>query len=353
MNDCADSTMLRAHLDHPEAALDAHLDGCGVCSGLLRSVAEDAGYVRRTLALLDPGGADDVDVEAALAAVHASVAPAPVVPLTSAPGHRFAPVGRRHVLSAAAALVVLVLAVTPAGRSAVAATLDAFRGERLQAVNVDLEAWATAPGSEGMQALEALGDVDTDDLNEPVKVDDVAEAEEVTGIEAPTLSATPDRIIALAPGTARLVLQTRSGNGVPADLDGAALVVEVPGAIVAVYGPEDGVPRLVVGRSGELVVRAEGASLETIRSFLLSRDELPADLRSQLAAIDDWRSTIPVPVPLDGPGWKDVEVGGRQAIAFGDESGLGALVLRKDPDGVTVVGGRITASRALELAAEA
>jgi hypothetical protein len=60
-----------------------------------------------------------------------------------------------------------------------------------------------------------------------------------------------------------------------------------------------------------------------------------------------------VPVPLDGPGWEEVEVAGRPAIAFGDDTGLGALVLRQDPDGVTIVGGRIGVERALELAAGA
>jgi hypothetical protein len=234
----------------------------------------------------------------------------------------------------------------------VAATLDAFRGERLQAVSVDLESWATS-GSEGFQALEDIGDLDVSGLTEPDEVDDVAEAEEVAGIDAPTLEDAPDHLVAMAPGTVRLTLQTRAGNGVPADLDGTTLIVEVPGVIGAIYGPTDGVPELVVGRSGTPVVRAEGAPLDEVRSFLLSRDELPADLRAQLADIDDWRNTIPVPVPVDGPGWKDVEVAGRPAIAFGDETGLGALVLRNDTDGVTVVGGRITASRALELAAEA
>ena len=56
-----------------------------------------------------------------------------------------------------------------------------------------------------------------------------------------------------------------------------------------------------------------------------------------------------MPVPLDGPGWDEVEVAGRPAIAFGDDSGLGALVLRQDADGVTVVGGRISIGRALDL----
>lgn len=356
MTDCADSTTLRTHLDHPDAVLESHLDACGACAGLLRSVAADAGFTRRSLSVLDPAHDDEhtgVDVEAALAAVRAEAAPARVVPIAASRRHRLAPVGRRLALPGAAALLVLVVALTSPGRSAVAQALDAFRGERLQVVTVDTVAWAASAGPDGGGDLEALGDVDTSGMSEPREVADVAEAEAVAGITAPDLVDAPDRLLALAPGTVRLVLAARDGNGVPAELDGAAMVVDVPGAIGAIYGPADGPPEVVVGRSGPPVVRAEGASLEAIRSFLLAREELPADLRAQLAAIDDWRSTIPVPVPLDGPGWEEVEVAGRPAIAFGDDSGLGSLVLREDPDGVTVVGGRIGVSRALDLAAAA
>ena len=354
MTECADSTMLRTHLDQPDEGLDAHLDGCETCAGLLLSVAVDAGYVHRALGLLDVPG-EPVDVDAALAAVLAEPAPAPAVPLSSAPGGRLASTGRRVLLSAAAVLVVVAVAVTPAGRSAVAATLDAFRGERLQAISVDLDELAGS-GSQSLAALEALGEVDLSGLEEPRQVADLDEAEAVAGIAAPTLPddrGAPDRVVALPPGEARLTLDAVEADAVPADLDGATLVIEVPGVLGAVYGAEDRPPELVIGRSGPLVVRAEGASLEDVRAFLLSRDELPADLRSQLADIDDWRSTIPVPVPLDGPGWREVEVDGRQAIAFGDDTGLGAVVLRQDPDGVTIVGGRIEVTRALELAAGA
>jgi len=219
-------------------------------------------------------------------------------------------------------------------------------------VRVD-PAWAASIGPEDVRALESVGDVDTTALHEPRPVADVAEAERVAGITAPATAGVTDRLLALAPGTARLTLRAENGNGVPADLDGATLVVGVPGAIGAVHGPAGGPPEYVVGHSGPLVMRAEGASLEAIRSFVLGREELPADLRAQLAAIGDWRSTIPVPVPLDGPGWQEVEVDGRPAVAFGDDSRTGAVVIRQDPDGVTVVGGRIGVSRALDLAARA
>ncbi len=360
MTDCADSTMLRSHLDHPDPALDRHLDGCDVCAGLLRSVAEDAGLARRRIQSLDTGtNTDDgtdadlertaIDVEAALRIVRAK-APVEVPRIAAArPRRRQVGLNRKLLLSAAAVLAVVVVAVTPQTRVAVAATLDAFRGERLQAMSVDFGSWSEGSVYAGLRALDSLGEVDASGLSEPSMVLSVTKAEALAGITAPAWPDQPDRIVAMAPGVVRIVLASND-NGVPAALDGASLLVDVPGAIGAIYGPEDGPPLMVIGRSGTLRVRAEGAPLERIRSFLLSREELPEDLRSQLADIDDWRSTIPVPVPIDGPGWKKTEVNGRPAIAFGDDSGLGAIVLRDDPDGVTVVGGRISATRALEVA---
>ena len=340
MTTCADSTSLRAHLDHPDAELDAHLDACEACTGLFRSVAHDAGMARRALALVDPpesGESEDLDIEAALSRALAASTPAPLRAVGSERRQRVAAMGRRLAFSSAAALLAVVILLTPTGGGAVAGVLDVFRGERLQAVHVDMESWSASFGPDDVAALETLGEIHTDRLTEPREVDDAAEAEDVSGIAAPQLSGAPDLFVALAPGTARLVLEARDGNDVPTELDGAALILDVPGAIGAVYGETDGPPELVIGRSGPLVVRAEGAPLEDIRSFVLSRDELPADFRDQLATIGDWRSTIPVPVPHDGPGWEEVEVAGSPAIAFGDDSGLGAAVIRQDLDGVTVV----------------
>ncbi|HJR86018.1 MAG TPA: hypothetical protein VJ930_00035 [Acidimicrobiia bacterium] len=351
MTNCADSVALRAHLDHPRAELDAHLDACHTCTGLLRSIAADAGFTKRSLALLDPAGEEALDIDAALGVALTETGPSPVVAHPVLRRHRLD--GRRLVLGGVAAVVVMVVALTPAGRNAVADALDAFRGENLQVVTVDTEAWAASLDPEDASALTALGEIDMSGMFEPEEVADIAEAEAISGIVAPSLTDAPDRFVAMAPGTARLELSAREGNGVPADLDGAVLIVEVPGALGAVYGPADGPPELVIGRSGLLVIRAEGAPLDAIRSFILSRQELPADLRAQLTAMGDWRSTIPVPVPVDGPSWEEVVVAGRPAIAFGDDSGVGALVIRQDPDGVTVVVGRIGVGEALELAAGA
>lgn len=352
MTDCYDSTLLRAHLDLPDGEFERHLDECEACAGLLRSVAADAGYARIHLALLEPAVDAPVDVAAALAAVRARSESGPVDRAPAvAPRSRSSRM--RRLWWAGAAALVAVTAVTPAGQAALAATLDVFRGERFQVLSVDLEEWSTQPVYEGLRSLRAVGDVDLTGLSEPIEVSGLRRAEEIAGIVAPTLPGPPADLAAMAPGTVRVELARRDGNGVPAELDGAALVVDVPGAIVAAFEDGDGTTEYVIGRTSTVTVRAEGASLEAVRAFLLSRDELPEQLRSQLASIEDWRTTIPLPVPVDGPPWRDVEVGGRPAVAFGDDSGIAALVLRSDPDGITVVGGRIPVGRALALAADA
>jgi PadR family transcriptional regulator, regulatory protein PadR len=327
----------------------------GYLSSEWRSVAR--GSQRKCYAITDAGRAVLARQQVGSAAIPgdrlAAIASTPVVRPRVVHRNRFASLRRRVALVGAVSLVVAAVTVTPSGRSAIAEVLDAFRGQSLQIVTVDTADWAGSFNPDDVLALESIGDLDASGIARPAVVADIPEAEALAGIAAPTLVEPPDHLVALAPGVMRLVLVARPENGVPATLDGAVLVVEVPGAIGALYGTQDGAPQVAVGRSGLLEIRSEGAPLDEIRSFLLSREELPEDLRAQLALIGDWRSTLPVPVPVDGPGWEEVEVAGRPAIAFGDNSGIGALVIRQDPEGVTVVVGRVGVNAALELAAGA
>ena len=344
MTACADSAALRAHLDHPDPRLEAHLDGCPPCAGLLRAVAADAGISDRALRLLDEDAAiaeaaATADVEAALARVVPARPPAVAAP---APRRAWRP--PLGVAAAVVALTVLVV-VIPGGQQAVAQLLDAFRAERLAVIELDM---TTEP--EDLLALDELGTVDPGGFTPPAPVADLAAAEELAGIAAPPLPATPDQVIATAPSEARITLHATADNGVPAELDGASLVVAVPGAVGAVFTDDAGEPHHVIGRSGILQITALGAPLEDIRAFLLGRDELPASLRRQLQGIEDWRHTLPIPVPVDGPAWRHVDVGERPGVAFGDDTGLGAAVIWQDGSGITGVAGTLPMSDALALA---
>ncbi len=94
-----------------------------------------------------------------------------------------------------------------------------------------------------------------------------------------------------------------------------------------------------MGRSQLLTAHAEGTlSLEEIREFLLGMPGLPSDTVRQLRAIDDWRNTLPVPVPGEVR-WQDTTVRGEPAVALQGTDGLGSAVLWQQEGFVHGVGG--------------
>lgn len=315
---CPSSGTLRAHLAEPDHLVDAHLDACATCRGLATSVAASAGIVAGALRHLDGEAECTVDVDAALRALERRG--------VAASGERLPVRNRRWTrpLATAAAVVaaVALIVLSPAGRDAVAQLLDAFRVEQIQVVTLDLE--------DPFAALEdlAFASVDTTGLGEPTQAGEV---------------------VRMPAGVLTITLGDSEQVDVPAQLEGAVLRVLVPEATIEVHG-DPSAPELVIGRAGALHIQAEGAPLEDIRAFLLSRPELPASLRSQLAAIPDWRHTLPIPV-VEGTSWREVEIAGRPGLAFGDDTGLGAVVLRLDGDGsIVAVAGPRPVSELLELA---
>lgn len=345
---CPGSGRLRTHLDLPDATVEAHLDGCEACRDTILTIADDAGTVRRLLAVLDDApaaAAVDVITDPATGpapgrpsrppvdAIGASVVPGRGRPRSRPSSRR--PSGRtrprRVVLAVAGGLLTVALAVTPFGSGALAQFLDTFRSERVQVIEVDVAA---------LQDLDALDDIATVELtgdgvlhDGPTEVADPAAALAIAGVAAPDLpdgAAGPDAAItylAIAPSHAVVTLLATADNGVPADLDGAVLDVTVPGGAATVLTAASGMPDLVLGTAGAIEATAQGAPLADIRDFLLSREELPESLRTQLAGIEDWQHTLPLPVPAGGVGWETITVAGNDGLAFGDDSGLGAAIV--------------------------
>lgn len=310
---CPTEARLRAHVDVPDAAVDAHVSTCAPCADQLAAVGGNARFAARAVAGLyrDVDGA--VDVDAALTRVAPSEGPRR---------------GRaRASLAVAAGLVALLVAalvtVTPTGRQAAAALLASFRAERLQVVTVDPD----EPLS-GLEGLDDIVEVDADDPQQSERVDTLEAAADVVGFAPATPTALPDgarlaEIQASAPGTARLTFDAGRAPDLPQALDGAQLVVSVPGAVASHYRVGDS--SLVVAEAGQLSVDAAGADLAQIREYLLSRPEVPADLARQLLAIDDWTTTLPIPVPVDRLVWRDTTVAGHPGLMLEDTVGAGLL----------------------------
>lgn len=284
-------------------------------------------------------------------------------------GHRMPGGVRAAAAALAVAAAIGTIGGTPAGRSAAAGLLAQFRSEELAVVTFD----PNDPGMrQGLSALDSVGRVNEGQLHssQPERVDSLAEASQrvgfpVRGVEPADLPAGADRSPTIMVTPARQVTFTfdreraeryiaRHGGPdfvPPAGFDGAKLVVQVPAAAAVVYDGPGRVPGLVAAQAGQIRAHAEGGpTLAEMRDFLLDIPGLPEDTVSQLRGISDWRTTLPVLVPVRDVEWERTTVGGTDALMFGDpSSALSAVVWQRDGR-IYGVGGPIDSAEALRVA---
>lgn len=318
---CPDVGELRAWLDAESApATAAHVPGCLSCRRTVDALRADATLAAAAVARLDPPAG-----------------------ISGPADHRHHRRGLRLATGAAAAAVLLLGSLaTPVGRSAAASFLAAFRTERISVVEIDP---AQVTGS--LADLSALGSVESDlEQTEPQPVASVAEASARVGfpVAAPDPGTLPDglgaepQVMATPAGTFRLRLdaaRTRAylakagaDRPLPAGYDGTTLVVNVPAAALLTYSGRSVPVGLVVGQSGSLTADTEGGlSLDRLRAFLLELPGLPARTVRQLQAISDWRSTLPLPVPVDRLDWDQATISGAPGVVLKERSGLGSAAL--------------------------
>ena len=373
---CPDLGALRASIDDTSggdpAAVRGHADGCAACAATLAELHRDAELAAPAIALTapdhDPSAAA---VEAALARLERrraraaatrtapvpAAAGAPVAVPRTRPG-RLAGIGARTRGVAAAlvaALALTVVVATPGGRAAAAGFLSQFRSQRFEVVSLD-------PG-QADQIGEVVDDLvetgvftgNADRLRgvaEPEVTSDLAEAGRTAGFAVPAVDPsvlpagverTPQRILVSRAREARITFDRdaaldylrrhgRPDARLPERYDGTQLVVHVPSVVVQQFAGRDGGPALLVAKAGTLALDAEGgASLAELRQVVLDLPGLPAETVARLRAVDDWRTTLPLPVPSDEVRWRPASVGGADALSFADQTGrLHALLWQRD-----------------------
>jgi hypothetical protein len=352
---CPDTGTLRALLDHEAPAGTAeHVAACPRCEAELEHVRADADAVTRALGLLAPPPA----------------VPAPPArdDLAGRRQRRGSPQPRlpRRAVAVAAVLVVAIATLgTATGREAAASFLAQFRSERIQVVTID------PYGSRNpLAALGALGEISMDSqagaLTHTVTLE---EAEQQTGITMTEPSPDvlpagfgpePSEIVVHNASQVRLAFDETSvqawldthGSGleIPDGLGESVLRVDLPAAIALAYrGSEWG--ELIVGQAGQVGADSEGPlGLEELRAFLLELPGLDDQTVEQLRAIDDWRTTLPLPVPAGLVDWDDTTVGGVPAVRLRGTSGFGSAILWQDGGVVHGVGGLVNEDVARRIA---
>jgi hypothetical protein len=377
---CPDLGALRASLDDApggtRAPLHDHVHACPSCSDVLAELQRNAELAAPAIAMTAPDDPPSPPVvEAALtrleqrrarllAARTAAAAAGPgsggmqaaEPPVVRARG-RLASLSTRARGVAAATVVAFVLAglvATPGGRAAASGFLAQFRAERFEVVSLDRS--QAMQLSQVMSQLVETGVFSGDQpalhrMAEPAPVRDLAEASRLAGFPVQAVDSTvlpsgvgdrPERILVTRSQQVRLTFDRdqavayfrrhgRSDIEIPERYDGTQLVVQVPAAAVQEYVGRDGGPRLLVGKAGTLGLDTDGgASLEELRELVLGLPGLPAEVVSQLRDIDDWRATLPLPVPVDQVNWEPATVGGTKALAFADPTGnLHALLWQR------------------------
>lgn len=325
-----DTGTWRAWLDDEALIPDAnrHLSGCDDCNRELSRLRGDATYAATTVALLDPPAESNAPTTSA---------GAPADLRTRRRSGR----ARQWATSAAAALVAVAVIATPSGRAVAGDFLGLFRSERVALISVD------APSlRDTAQTLDQLGEAGEVSEPEPAEVADFEQATKLTGLavtapdpaalpeglrEQPTISVTQEQQLRFTfreDATREYLSQFDDADrALPDGYDGSTLVVNIPAAVLQEYRSSDGDSGVLVGQAGSVTAEVDGdIELETLRGFLLELPGLPESVTQQLATIDDWRTTLPIPVPIDRIGGEETTVDGAEAILVQQE-GLGSGLL--------------------------
>lgn len=318
---CPDVGVWRAWLDEETAVPgpEEHLAVCGSCAAMVAELRTTSDLARRQMALLlsQPVSVERTSVQSAR--------------------QRWP---RRGWKVAAAVAVGVALMATPTGRAWGETFLSQFRVERFDLVTLsEVEAARTG------EILDRLGEVEGTPLSEPEVVESVAAARQETGLSLPDLG--PDATVAVIEASemrlgfdsdevGSYLTEEGSASSIPEGLDETAIIVRRPVAAVVAL-EEDGRPTLVVGRSGPIETAVEGPmDPERLRRFLLDLPGLPEGVVAQLAAIPDWRSSLPLPIPVDVASASTVDIGGVEVTRV-DVPGFGTGYVWVEPDG-TVTG---------------
>ncbi|WP_438432682.1 hypothetical protein [Gorillibacterium sp. sgz500922] len=240
---------------------------------------------------------------------------------------------RRWTAGAAAAVLALGLFVTPWGDRVLASMQHSFRIQHMVGVGITADDMAAisglldhgSPEGDRSFSLAQFGSL-TQSGGGPDRPLSWEEADRLMGgsllrlenASVPSYRPATTLTFRLQVKPVNRLLTRLGGNApLPAAADGKAIRLAVPDS-VDTEGTLSGHPaRLLQFGRPELTVE-EGIDPASVREAILGLPVLPESLRSKLAAIGDWRNTLPVPT-RDGA-ISALQVDGHDAVLSSDES---------------------------------
>ena len=248
------------------------------------------------------------------------------------------------------AVLVLLLVIFSSIRDAGQEFLNLFRVQEVQTVQLTQEFLDSLP--EPDDALiqwveEPTGDGEAREVT-------LAEAEDALGFRLAQLAGLPDDLQAepkvmiteaeeaaftIDLPTARNYIWALGGDGaiLPDNMEGAVFRVTMPQVGMLFYAanadPEQGV-RYIQTTSPTLAVPGE-IDMDAIRAELLELPILPPELAAQLRAVEDWESTLVLPL-VEGMS-EEIDIGSATAVRFFDVDDGDRMLVWVDGDRIHVL----------------
>lgn len=357
---CVDRGELRAYLDGELAAgrggqVESHLTSCESCRQAFEDLSRNASFARSGIDGLAPSpsqlpmprlsGVRDVVRRAETGPV------TPVERMAEMMNNLARTLGGSRMRLAGTALVSLVLVgllftMSPV-QTLASSFLSIFRVQKFVAITVDPKSLPD------LSSPEQLGTFSTTGGGKPrtVSVDEASKAVgfRVAGPTAlPTgLEPAPRSVTAMDGSTATYVPDMKKVNAylasigakdvkLPAALDGATISLQIPPSAQMLYLEKGAAERDADGKimpavgqkflflgmtTSPTLTVPDGIDVEQVRTELLKIPGLPADLVNQLKSIQDWKSTVIVPVVKGSS--KDVTVQGEKGLLVTSPDGQG------------------------------
>ncbi|WP_040952794.1 hypothetical protein [Gorillibacterium massiliense] len=244
-------------------------------------------------------------------------------------------------IAAALAIVVGVGLFTPAGDRVFAAMMDTFRIGHLQTVEISdnditklQEALAGGNFDQSSFDLQQYGQVELNGDGRSIQSVTMDEAVKLAGAPLKRLADNGGEVTYQSAFDVTMKLNvdsvnrflTRLGGKVkfPADADGKPIAIHMPevvyanlnGAAAAADGANTAAYKFLQQSKLPSLDVPAGIDVDQVRKAVLNLPFLTDELRGKLEAIQDWKSTLPVPV-LTGSS-REVKVAGNDAVLAND-----------------------------------
>jgi hypothetical protein len=388
-------SVLRQILDEPGAVLEPdriHAASCATCRRRSEAMAADAGVA--AAALSGAVSAVDGDVDPAPALRRLRSAETGVVPPRPTFVDRLQTriqLARRRSLRVGAILAVVVASMgTLVATGGASDIIKIFQPESFVAVPIDVTSLGTLPDLSGYGSVRVLHSPRASAASS------LADAASSSGLHLLATGKLPSGVKGdpafhvLSAGSASFTFSTAAASAsagklgqalpaLPANLDGSSLTLSGGPVVIETVGSHQslgpfsapksggsgttpneahhgllgglgGIPQLVIVQMKAPVLYSDGPTVTQYEDALLSMPGVPPSLASQIRALGDLSSTLPIPIPTSLASAHAADINGAPGLVIGDTTGIASGVVWQSHGQVYGVAGSLTDRQVVAIA---